>query len=195
MGLTLSYFQVTHMIFEGTQGVSVSLFATVIIFIGANILLALQSNKHHPSPRMNRVIKIYGIWLIVHIILLIETIVLRIYHYEPIMYNLDTTTFILVAMGYLGIFLWAIKKIYYQDPSIKGMIGLTSKSLPQIVLMIMIFSNGDSGHSAMAIFLPIITPLMRIAQIWLNPNHDRNRYWLLISEWSNEITWFIVTIS
>lgn len=196
VGVLFTMFQTTHMWFNGTQGISISLFGVVIMFIGANMFLAWQSNNHHPSKRMIRTFNIYVMWLIVHIILIVETLFLRISYNQPIAYQLDIITCVLVGFGYFGILIWAIyKKLSYQDPSIKGMVGLVSKSLPQILLVIIIFANGGSGHSIMGIFLPILTPLMRIAQITLNPHHDRNRYWLLVSEWSNEITWLMVSLA
>lgn len=196
MAIMFSYFQVKHMLLKGTEGISISLFAVVIVFIGANILLAWQSQKLQASIRMKRVIQVYSMWLIVHIILLVETIGLRIYEHRPLIYDLDMSTFLLVGIGYTATIIWAIiKKISYKDPRIKGIIGLISKSIPQILLMTIIFVNGGSGHSAVAIFLPMITPLMRIIQISLNPNHDKSRKWLLISEWGNELTWIMVALA
>ncbi len=201
MGVLFIVFQLGHMIHAmDTKGVSIALFASVIIFLMANMLMTYTSYKTNHSIRMLRALWVYAMWLLVHILIIIGLIWIRIATHLPLTYPADLRTIFLVLIGYgsIALVLW-IKSfsstISYTDPMIKGLVGIVAKSLPQFTMAINIFSVGGSGHAAFAIVAANVTPLARILQLYFNPIHDGNRKWLLISEVSNELTWAFVSLA
>jgi len=201
MGVLFIVFQLGHMIHAmDTQGVSMALFGSVIIFLVANILLTYNGYKQSHSIRMLRALWVYIMWLIVHMVLIVGLIWIRIATSIPLLYPSDMQTILLVVLGYglIAGILWIQSftiKISYTDPMIKGLVGVVAKSVPQFVMAISIFMAGGSGHAAFAIIAANLTPLARITQLYLNPLHDGNRKWLLISETCNETTWALVSFA
>lgn len=201
MGVLFIVFQLGHMIHDmDTKGVSISLFSSVIIFLIANMLLTYNSYKDNHSIRMLRALWVYGMWLLVHILIVIGLIWIRMATNIPLTYPSDLRTIVLVLIGYgsIALILW-IKRfsgtISYKDPMIKGLVGIVAKSLPQFTMAINIFVVGGSGHAVFAIVAANVTPLARILQLYFNPVHDGNRKWLLVSEIANELTWAFVSLA
>lgn len=201
MGVLFIVFQLGHMIHTmDTKGVSMALFGSVIIFLIANILLTYNGYQKGHSIRMLRALWVYAMWLIVHIAIIIGLIWIRTATHIPLTYSYDLQTVVLVVLGYgiIAGMLWIrsfTARISYTDPMIKGLVGIVAKSVPQFVMAISIFMAGGSGHAAFAIVAANITPLARIIQLYLNPLHDGNRKWLLISEICNEATWALVSLA
>mgnify|MGYP003394621956 CR=1 FL=1 len=194
LAVIFGYSQVTHMLQNGADGVSIGMWTSFCLFAGLNLGLAIKANKVYPDRNSQQNIFVYGLWVL--IAALNATIILV---KSPGWDRTDTTVVILLLFGTLVIGFVAKKKhLNIRDPMIRGWLALLCKAMPQLAQAWKIVLNrGAPGFSPAMVWLGHATILVRLAQLGFavrEAGWDKNRRASLLSEIGNELSWIIVTI-
>lgn len=178
-----------------TQGMSL---AQYIAFTGSmvlGLLLAIGARKANPGRIINQQIAMLGTWSVCGIGLIIVVIYAGNYSWS----TMDTVIATSAVVGFVLTMGWAFyRKVTLTDPAIKAWNGIFLKSVPQVFLAWHILSQGDDGLTATAVWAGHLSIMMRLIPLGVSvrvEGSDRNKFWLLIADGSNGLSWLLATIA
>ena len=106
----------------------------------------------------------------------------------------DTTTMIWVVALILIILIIDRKQIGWKDPGLQAKIGMSAKSVPQLLFAFEIWERGLNPLSQDAVWVFHLLTTLRIAGVLFQKGTwNAHRRWLLVTEITNELSWCAVT--
>lgn len=179
---------------ETIQGVSLTMFFSMEIFVGINLFLAIRAHRNQPSRITRQTMASYTL-----IIVMITADLAAIFIHGGYDWSRnDAITAVLVAVGIAVCLSGArLKGLGWGDPLVKGWLAISFKAIPQLLLAWKIFQDGGAGTPGAAILAGHFTVCTRLGQLGLSIREagwDRNRIGSALSEIANEASWVVVTI-
>ena len=179
-----------------SQGVSISWFSTWLVFLVLNLWLAVRAHRNQPSRLTRQTIASYITWIIMVMLDLGAMLGKGTGTWNA----RDNYTIVVSAFGIVSTLAVARKMrlpvVNNTDPMVKGLLAVSFKAFPQLIMAFNMFMMGGSGLSAWAVWLGHATVWSRIIQLWFSMKEagwDRNRVWSFVSESANEASWMVVT--
>lgn len=177
------------------EGVNFAMFATMEVFLGINLYLAIMAHRVQPSRVTRQTVATYAIWTV----LIASNIVAILWHGGYKWGKTDVITFALTGLGVVATLFVARRcRLGVTDPVVKGYLAVFFKATPQLLLAAKILLEGNAGTPVVAICAGHVTILVRLGQLWFSIREagwDRNRIGSAISEVANELSWVVVTIA
>lgn len=175
-------------------GSSVVQFCFVVAFLFFCLTLSIGAYRAKPDRPTKQGIVTYIVWLIMLIAVIAATMGNEGYKWN----NKEVAILVwgLVLAG-IVIIIGITLKTKVTDPMMRGLLAITFKSIPQILLAWKFIEEGASGTPAVAIIVGHVTILIRLSQIYFmvrESGWDKNRKWLAVSEVSNEASWIITSV-
>lgn len=187
--------QFWHMLYKGTQNLSMSMVVCMEIFVTINWVLALRGHQADPSRITRQGIVIYAFW----VILWGMNLGLALWKHTP-WDQKDIITLGLVAAGAVTILIIAkLHNTGIKNPIVRGYLSLAFKAVPQLAQAYKnVVMGGAPGIGWIMVWIGHATILTRIGQLLFAKNEakqEKNRTGLLISEIGNELSWVVATIT
>lgn len=180
---------------KDVTGSSVAQVGLVAMFLLFSLALGVGAHRASPSRTTRQGIATYSIWFV-----LILTIIGAIATNPAYQWNhKDTVTLvtaIILTIGALAV--GTVRQLRLSDPMMKALFAIAYKSVPQVLLAWKFLAEGASGTPGLSVIVGHATILVRLGQIYFmvrEAGWDRNRFWLAVSEISNEVSWIIATIA
>ncbi len=177
------------------QGVNFAMFATMEVFLGINLYLAIMAHHVQPSRVTRQTVATYALWTV----LIGSNIAAILWNGR---YQWGTTDAVTLALAGLGVVITLLVARRYErgftDPIVKGYLAIFFKATPQLLLALKILQEGNAGTPFTAICAGHVTILVRLGQLWFSIREagwDRNRIGSAISELANEASWIVVTLA
>lgn len=191
MGLAFGLPQAVRM-FHSVQGMTIVLFLCMELFIGFNLVLAINAHREIRKRTTLQTLWIYGFWTVIvtsHLLILMAKGTWTSTD-SMMMTVIGTSVLATVAVGrYFG------KNI--KDATVQGVLALWCKTIPQLYLAYCIYAaHGGNGLAAITVWAGHATVLTRVALLVLTGRQsgwNRNVVGSLISETGNEFSWTVTT--
>ena len=179
---------------ETLQGVSVSMFATCLMFFVINGRLALKAHRVQPSRITIQVAFMYWLW----VGMMALDLAAVAWHGGYVWSGTDTASLALTGVGIAATLAVSSRNGLGQgDPLVRGWIAVFFKSVPQFLLAVKIALEGGAGLPALAVIAGHGSMLVRFGQLYFSireAGYDRNRIGSAISEVGNILSWMAVTV-
>jgi hypothetical protein len=179
---------------SSTQGVSITWFAAMEVFMLLNIWLSWHAHKAQPSLVTGQTFVVYAFYGAM-IGLDLAVIVTR----SSWTWSLaDTWTTEAVTAGVAAtLVVAALQGQFVGNPLVKGWLAVFFKSVPQLVLAWNIHVHGGSGLALGTVIAGHVTAGLRLVLLFIairEAGWDKNRIGSFISEVPNELSWIAVTV-
>lgn len=177
------------------RGSSLVQFGQVAVYLLFHLSLAVGALRTGPNRVNRQLVATYAIWFV-----LICSILAAAASNPAYLWN-DRETAILQVAGVLTVLvlgLTVVAGMKLTDPATKAMFAIAYKSVPQVLLAWKFLAEGASGTPVASVVIGHATILIRIVHIVFmvrEAGWDRNRFWLLVSETLNELSWIVATIA
>lgn len=175
-------------------GTSVAQIGLVAMFLVFNLALGISAHRASPSRVTRQAIATYLIWIVLIVAFIVAVVTNAAYQWNA----KDTTTLITAMVLTVAVLvIGGIRNLPLNDPVMKGMLAISYKAVPQVLLAWKFLAEGASGTPGMSVWVGHFTILVRLGQIYFmvkEAGWDRNRIWLAFSETANEVSWIVVTI-
>ncbi|MEK7464345.1 MAG: hypothetical protein AAB617_01050 [Patescibacteria group bacterium] len=177
-----------------TNGVSFAHYVAFTFSFVIGLVLALDSRRENPGRIITQQVYLFAMWAVGGIAMIATVILRGNYHWS----STDTVITILVLVGVVSTVFWAAsRKISVKDPAVKAWTSISLKSVPQFLLVRKIFLEGGSGITGAFIVVGHISILMRLVPLVISAKTsgmDRSKYWLIVAEILNSLSWLAVTL-
>jgi hypothetical protein len=193
MAVTMNVVQGRHML-HSLQGVIVTSFALMEVFMFFNLLLALDVHRQKRNGESFKAVLLYAIFIVAVGLSCAAIAINGSYEWS----RQDSIAMLSVAVGV--VLIAAVKGRYkwsWNGPAIRTLIGILVKAVPQVLLAWRIAADGGAGLHEAVIWMGHATAVARLVQILIlnfSAGWTRSGAGLLISETANEGTWIVVTV-
>ena len=180
--------------FTSMNGVSLAQYLAFVASFVLGFTLAVEANMTRPGRVIRQQIMAHGSWSVGSIILVAVVLVHGNYRWT----GTDTTLGFTVLAGVVTAVAWKVANGRdMNDPAVRGMVSISLKSLPQFLLVAKIWSEGGAGYHWSAILTGNVSILSRLLPLFVsisNEGMNRAKWWLLVQDALNEVSWGAISI-
>ncbi len=175
------------------QGSSLVQFVQVAAYLLFHLSLGISVLRSAPNRVNRQLVATYAIWLVLISGIITAVLSNPLYHWN----GRETAILQTAAVLTLAVLAFAaVHRLPVSDPMVKAMFAIGYKSVPQVLLAWKFLAEGASGTPGPSVVIGHATIVIRLAQLGLmvrESGWDRNRFWLIVSESLNELTWLAAT--
>jgi hypothetical protein len=178
-----------------SQGIPIFWLASWLAFLLINLALTIRAHVSRPSRVTLQTVVCYALWTVI----ITSDLIVLLIKGADIWRAADTITALFVGAGIIVTILWGYRRGRgLGDPIIHGYFGILFIGVPQITLTYAILQEGGQGLAGSALLASNFSILIRLALLAFaiaEAGWDRNRKGAAMSEFSNEISWLLVTLA
>lgn len=180
---------------ETTEGQSFSAILLIQVALAFNLWLAVPTHREAKSRLSSQVVWSLSVWSVLNLSNIFAVLISQVpYQWSVI----DAITLAITGCGVL-VLVFAIwyKNLPLADPLVKGVVALSCRMAPWVLMAYKIEVEGNAGVPGLSVVAGLVTTGIRVIQTGLvfrfEPD-NRSAKWLFISESGTCFSWILVSV-